>query len=382
MPWCDLFKYEIKAIAGNKPLLITVFVGVIFYSFLYPLPYQNQTPTNLPVIIVDMDNSALSRKLTRMIDATPGVKVANVTAAVNHAERALKNEEVMGYLIIPNDFYKQLMRGQSPILSFGGDGALFLIFGTIMEGISGSILTLSAGIKIQHAVIAGDDLNYAATHFNAVGLQFSPLFNTTGGYLNYVVPAVFILILHQTLLIAVGLLGASQNTDSTGNHAYWLTTPIWQLCVNRLIVFILIYLPLFAFYLGVMFVFYDIPRRAIIGDIVFITLPFITAVVAFGMCIGCLIKRSEHVTLVVLLSSLPIVFLAGFIWPSEAIPPALLALAQFFPAIPGIKLYLGLNQLGAELYQLKQSVMQLWLLTGFYLCLSGWLLKLQRRKGH
>jgi hypothetical protein len=36
MPWCDLFKYEIKAIAGNKPLLITVFVGVIFYSFFIP----------------------------------------------------------------------------------------------------------------------------------------------------------------------------------------------------------------------------------------------------------------------------------------------------------------------------------------------------------
>ena len=48
----DWIKAELKAIFSNVPLLITVFFGVIFYSILYPLPYKNQTPTDLPIIVV------------------------------------------------------------------------------------------------------------------------------------------------------------------------------------------------------------------------------------------------------------------------------------------------------------------------------------------
>lgn len=378
MPWSRLIKAEIKAIFNNVPLLITVFFGVIFYSFLYPLPYKNQTPTDLPIIVVDADNTAFSRKLTRMIDATPQVKVIRISSATNDAKLALMNESVMGYLIIPEDFYKNVLHGQSPPLSFGGDGSLFLVFGTIIEGVSYAIGTLNATLKIQHATIEGEQLSYAATHFNATGLQLTPLFNTTGGYLNYVVPAVFILILHQTLLIAVGLLGAGQK--SVSRTSYWDKTPPWQLLCTRIAMFTLIYIPLFAYYLGPMFSFYDIPRQAQINDLLLITLLFIVAVIALGICLGFVVKRSEHVTVVVLLSSLPVVFLAGFIWPLENIPPLLLAIFNFVPAIPAIKLYLGLNQLGAELNQLTDALLQLCSLAVFYLLLSYYLLSQQLKK--
>lgn len=378
MPWSRLIKAEVKAIFNNVPLLITVFFGVIFYSFLYPLPYKNQTPTDLPIIVVDADNTAFSRKLTRMIDATPQVKVIRTSSAINDAKLALMNESVMGYLIIPEDFYKNVLHGQSPPLSFGGDGSLFLVFGTIIEGVSYAIGTLNATLKIQLATIEGEQLSYAATHFNATGLQLTPLFNTTGGYLNYVVPAVFILILHQTLLIAVGLLGAGQK--SVSRTSYWDKTPPWQLLCTRIAMFTLIYIPLFAYYLGPMFSFYDIPRQAQINDLLLITLLFIVAVIALGICLGFVVKRSEHVTVVVLLSSLPVVFLAGFIWPLENIPPLLLAIFNFVPAIPAIKLYLGLNQLGAELNQLTDELLQLCSLAVFYLLLSYYLLSQQLKK--
>jgi len=378
MPWSRLIKAEIKAIFSNVPLLITVFFGVIFYSFLYPLPYKNQTPTDLPIIVVDADNTAFSRKLTRMIDATPQVKVMRKSTAINDAKLALMNESVMGYLIIPEDFYNTVLHGQSPQLSFGGDGSLFLVFGTIIEGVSYAIGTLNATLKIQHATIEGEQLSYAATHFNATGLQLTPLFNTTGGYLNYVVPAVFILILHQTLLIAVGLLGAGQK--SVSRTSYWDKTSPWQLLCTRIAMFTLIYIPLFAYYLGPMFSFYDIPRQAQINDLLLITLLFIVAVIALGICLGFVVKRSEHVTVVVLLSSLPVVFLAGFIWPLENIPPLLLAIFNFVPAIPAIKLYLGLNQLGAELNQLTDALVQLCSLAVFYLLLSYYLFSQQLKK--
>lgn len=372
MLWTSLVKAEFKAIFSNIPLLITVFFGVIFYSFLYPLPYKNQTPTELPIIVVDADNTAFSRKLTRMIDATPQITVVRTTSSLNDAEQALVQESIMGYVIIPKHFYKHVLQGKSPPLSFGGDGSLFLVFGTIIEGVSYAIGTLNATLKIQHATIVGEQFSYAATHFNATGLQLSPLFNVSGGYLNYVVPAVFILILHQTLLIAVGLLGSDQKVAT--NSSYWVKTPTWKLLCVRIFLFMLIYLPLCTYYLGPMFIFYDIPRHAQISELFLITSIFLVAVISLGMCLGYVVRRSEHVTVVVLLSSLPVVFLSGFIWPIENIPTLLLVIFNFVPAIPAIKLYLGLNQLGAELYQLTDELVQLCSLTCFYLLLSYYLL--------
>ncbi|SET68014.1 ABC transporter permease [Thalassotalea agarivorans] len=382
LAWSKLFKAECKAIFSNVPLLVTVFFGVVFYSFLYPLPYAKQTPHNLPIVVVDKDNSALSRQLIRMIDATPEVNVLSTVNSVAEAQDSLAQEQTKGYLIVPSHFSKQLIMGEIPTLNYGGDGSLFLVFGTIVEGISYSVGTLTASIKVQQSIIAGDNINHAVKGYDAIKLDLKPVYNPTIGYQNYVVPAVFILILHQTLLIAVGLVGADQKRskiDITATKPYWLIAPLWQLLLVRFVMFVAIYIPLSAYYLGAALVYYDVPRLADMGDIVLITLPFLLAVIALGICLGCLIDKKENVTLVVLLSSLPLVFLAGFIWPTESIPLLLNASAQFIPSTAAISMYLHSNQMGAGLSQVMTQIHQLWALVLLYVLISFYLLSKARQ---
>lgn len=83
MSWQQSFMMELRAIFSDRALLLTIFGGVIFYSFLYPLPYSQQLPRNQSIVVVDLDNSELSRKLIRMVDATPEVHVNRYASRAN-----------------------------------------------------------------------------------------------------------------------------------------------------------------------------------------------------------------------------------------------------------------------------------------------------------
>ncbi|MDX1302256.1 ABC transporter permease [Photobacterium sp.] len=362
MNWRALLKFELNAVFTNPALLFTVFGGVIIYSFLYPLPYTQQLPREQAVAVVNLDNSQLSRELERMVDATPQVKITQHAYSLDQAKRLLINGKVQGLLVIPDNFYCDLLLGKSPTLAYAGDAAYFLVYGTIVEGLATAGGTLGAKAKVSRMVMSGDNIALASEQSSAMTLNMRPVFNPTMGYINYVVPAVFVLILHQTLLIAVALLGGGQNEYRLqGLTGYWLRYPGWQVMVVRAALFVLIYLPLVAYYFGYSFSSNQINRLASISDLIAMTIPFLLAVIFLGIIIGQLIPRRELATLIVLLSSFPLIFSAGFIWPASAIPAPIHALAQLVPSTPAINGFLRLNQMGASFEQVINWWGQLWL---------------------
>ncbi|MGF1683889.1 ABC transporter permease [Photobacterium minamisatsumaniensis] len=381
MSWRSLFKFELRAIFTNPSILFTIFGGVLIYSFLYPLPYSNQLPRNQLIAVVNLDQTQLSRELERMVDATPQVQIAARAHSLGEAKALVNNGQVDGLLVIPQHFNRDLLLGKSPTLAYAGDAAYFLVYGTIAEGLATAGGTLSAKAKVSRMVMSGDNLVLASQHYTAIKTSAQPVFNPTMGYVNYVVPAVFVLILHQTLLIAVGLLGGGQNEHyREGKSGYWLHYPAWQVLVVRGISFTLIYLPLVMYYFGFSFRYYNINRLAEISDLLAMVLPFLFAVIFLGMILGQWVSRRELVTVMVLLSSLPIVFATGFIWPIEAIPAPITALVQLVPSTPAINAFLRLNQMGASFDQVIGYWVQLWLQVVIYGAIAVWLmLKVKRR---
>ncbi|MGL6054843.1 MAG: ABC transporter permease, partial [Vibrio metschnikovii] len=101
-------------------------------------------------------------------------------------------------------------------------------------------------------------------------------------------------------------------------------------------------------------------------------LPFLLSACFLGIWLGSLAPRRELVTVVVLISSMPLVFSSGFIWPLEAIPPPITWLASLFPSTPGIQGFLALNQMGAEWWQIAPQWTLLWLQTLGWGWLAWW----------
>lgn len=386
MGWKHLIRSELFAIFTNIPLLITVFGGIVLYSFLYPLPYLNQVPEKQNVAIINLDQSQLSRTIVRMANATPQINVTQNVYTINAAKRLVTNNQVAGFLLIPKNFYRDLMLEKSPHLLFAGDASYFLVYGTVIEGLVRSTSTLTAQVKVTRMVAKGENIALAASQFTPIGLNLEPSFNPGLGYLNYVVPAVFVLILHQTLLIAAGLLTTGQLNDrerdeslTTRLNSYFLIYPTWQILCIRVTIMLVIYFILASYYFGFSFEYYDINRLANITDIISLLLPFLLSVIFLGILIGLIVPRKELVTLVVLVSSLPLAFSAGFIWPIESMPAFIKIIVQFVPTTPAINAFLRLNQMGATIESLLHLKAQLWGLVFLYGALSYLLMS---RKKH
>ena len=75
MTFWMLLKEEFASIFKDSAITLTVFGGLLFYSVLYPLPYLHQTTTEQTTVLVDFDNSKLSRQLSRYLDATPQINI-------------------------------------------------------------------------------------------------------------------------------------------------------------------------------------------------------------------------------------------------------------------------------------------------------------------
>ena len=375
MSWRDTFRHEVRAVFTNPAILLTVFGGVLLYSFLYPLPYTRQVPRDQEVVVVNLDNSQLSRHLERMVDATPQVRLSARASSLEEAERIFVARKMAGILAIPENFYRDLLLGRRPTLSFAGDAGYFLVYGTVLEGMAGAGNTLAAEVKISRMIMSGQAPALATEQYSAIRLNLVPVFNSTMGYVNYVIPAVFILILHQTLIMGVGILGGGENEQLRSRHdGYRQRTAPLQLLVVRAGLFVAIYWLLAMYYFGFSFSYYDIPRLAGLTELHLLLLPFLLSATFLGICLGAVLPRRELATLLVLISSLPLIFASGFIWPISAIPAPIIVVSQLFPVIPAIQAFIALNQMGAEFSTILPLFYQLWLCTALYGILAFWLL--------
>ncbi|WP_260258538.1 ABC transporter permease [Vibrio intestinalis] len=363
----QLFKSELKALLTNPVVVLTVFGGVLFYSFLYPMPYSHQTPREQHISIVNLDGSQTSYTLERMVDATPQVAVVRRDHTIESAKQAFLAGDVSGILVIPEHFYKDLLLGKSPTLTYAGDASYFLVYGTIVEGLAQAGGTLAAQTTVSKLVIEGTPLSQATQQYAATKLNLKPTFNPRMGYIDYVVPAVFVLILQQTLAMAAGLMGGTQK-DGKG---YWSSVSTGQLLLVRITILTAIYYLLSMYYFGASFSQQGISQLANATELLTLLLPFLIASCAIGVWLGSIVPRRELVTLVVLISSMPLIFSAGFIWPLEAIPYPLVFISNLFPSTPAIQSFLALNQMGADWGQIRHGYTQLWLQAAAWVVIAG-----------
>ena len=377
----EIVQMEIRAIFSNPAILLTVFGGVLLYSFLYPLPYVKQVPRDQRVVLVNLDGSQLSRQLERMVDATPQVHIEKRAYSIQEARHIFLQEKMAGILIIPENFYRDLLLGNRPTLSYAGDASYFLVFGTVLEGMAGAGSTLAAQVKINRMVMSGQALILASEQYSAMHLNLRSVFNPTSGYVNYVIPAVFVLILHHTLIMGAGILGGSQKEEwLKGANGYWLEAAPLKLLVARTSVFVAIYWLLCMFYFGFSFTFYAIPHLADFAQLNLIILPFLLGAALLGICLGLILPRKELVILLVLLSSMVLIFGSGFVWPAELVPEPINAIIAYIPVVPAIKMFLSLNQMGGDFSALLPFWKQMWVCAAIYGILAWVLLHMLRHK--
>ena len=359
---------DLKAIVADKAIAVTLFGGVLFYSVLYPLPYLNQVPTKQQLVVVDLDHSSLSRQLIRHANASAKISVIGQVASIAEAQHWIESAKAHGLLVIPSGFRRDLLLGKGVTLSYGGDASYFLIYSAVVEGLVSAGMDAGKKVQLLGMLAKGAAPKQASQSLNAVKVNTVPVFNPSLGYTPYVVPGLFMLILHQTLLIGTGILGAGQwGTQSRQASAAtsslpvgWLQLSAVAIVCGRITAFMLIYLFFTGFYVGFCFYWYEVSTQATLGLVALWLLPFLLSTAAAGIAMSTLFVRRDLPTQVLLLASMPIMFVSGFVWPVALIPEPLVWVSQVIPAVPAIMGMLELNQMGASWASVWPKWLHLW----------------------
>ncbi|MDT8439854.1 MAG: ABC transporter permease [Wenzhouxiangellaceae bacterium] len=351
---------ELLRIFRDKAVLVITIGGSLFYALFYPLPYLPQTADELPIAVVDHDRTPLSRKLTRHIAATQAVTVVMAGSDVFEVKQNVRDGKLAGYVEIPRRLNAQVLRGEPVRVEVFGNAAYLVLFSEVAEAVSEAVLTLNAEIVGQRMLAIGHSPELAETLPAPIGLDQHDLFNPDGGYANYIVPAVMVLILQQTFLIGICMMQVGRAPLPAGRAGLVLLS-------GRAAAYLLLQVILLLVYLLMVYRVFHFPHQGTMGVAVLTLMPAFLAMIFLGFTLGPFFRTRETALQVMMLVSIPALFLAGFAWPAEVIPWPLDILGWVIPSTAAIDAFLGVHHLGATLADIREVWLALWSLAGVYL---------------
>ena len=126
-------------------MLIAPAICVIFFVSLM----HEGLPTDLPIAVVDMDNSATSRNLIRQLDAFEQTEVYMKTMSFTEARQEMQKGNVYGIFYIPSGFAVDATSGKQPRLSFYTNGTYLIAASLLFRDMKTMSVLAGAAVGLQ-----------------------------------------------------------------------------------------------------------------------------------------------------------------------------------------------------------------------------------------
>src|SRR6516162_9359312 len=201
-----VFVTEWRRVLALRGAFLLLVVAPIVYGIYYPQPYLNQILRKIPIVVVDNDLSELSRNIVQTLDASGAVKVAAQADTLADAHVLLDRGEAFAVVGIPPGTERDVLKGITAHVPVYADATYLFVFRSTASGVATAIGTLTSDLVSRGARSDGSLVQAKLASRSPADVLLQPIFNPVGGYASYVVPAAFILILQQTLLIGAAML--------------------------------------------------------------------------------------------------------------------------------------------------------------------------------
>ena len=357
-----IWRDEMRQIFKDEGVIIFFFVVPLVYPLLYSWIYNNEVVREVPVVVVDNSHSQLSRKFIRMCDASPDVKVVAYVDDMDEGKMLIGRNVARALYYIPSDFQTRIYRMQQATISVYCDMSLVLTYKAAYQTALMVSQEMNSEIQIQ---LAGKytkrEEQIQAKPLEADG---QALFSPAGGYGSFVLPAVLMLIVQQTLVLGIGL---SAGTARESNRFQNLVPPdrryyhgMFRVVFGKAMCYLMIYILMGAWLTIIVPRIFHFPCLAHWQDLLAIMLPYTLACIFFGMTVSCLVRYRENVMLIMVFVSVPLLFLTGVSWPQTEIPGFWQGVSSLFPSTFGVRAYIRLNSMGGTLSDVLTEYRILW----------------------
>lgn len=359
--------HELKAVFKDQGFLIFFLLVPLAYPLLYAFIYTNEVVREVPAAVVDASNSTLSRNYLRLVDANAGVHIQSYCADMEEAKLLLKENKVYGIIYIPATFSKDIATGKQTTVSLYCDMSGMLYYKSLLVASTNASLSVNKQIKIQrmaNTTQRQDEVSTAPITYEDVSL-----FNPQDGFASFLIPAVLILIIQQTLLLGIGLSAGTAREKNLFRDLIPLKRQYQgtlRIVLGKSAAYLLIYVLVSAYILCLVPKMFSLVQIAQPMTLLAFVLPYLLACIFFAMTCSIFIHHRESCMMIYVFTSVPLLFISGISWPGASIPLFWEIFSWLFPSTFGINGFVRINTMGATLYDVKTEYAALWLQACIY----------------
>lgn len=341
----------------NKAIFIFAVILPIISILFFNTLLSKGVPRDLPIAVVDLDNSALSRNLISQLDATPELKVTFKPINQLEGENLIKEGKAYGLVTIPKNFGNDLKQGNQTKVINQYNSNVLLASGLENKAFRKVIGTLSAGVNIQKQLSKGANVNEAKANYQPITSNNHILSNPYTNY-SYYLNSGFITLFLQIFVILTTIYCFGEDLKyNKGEKIYTIgkgNLPI--IILAKTLPYTLWFLFIGVIMLYSMFVFQDFPLFGNKPTILISLFLLIISTQAYSLFFIAISKSfREALTFGSGFAAVSLSF-SGITFPIFGMPKVMQWLSQSFPFTHFFEIFVDQTQRGIPIYYSLKSI--------------------------
>ena len=316
----------------QRPVYLLATIGVMAFCTVFFLTFlRDGMPEDLPVGVMDMDNSSLSRNITRQIDATQLGRTLKFES-YRSAREALQTGEINAFCVFPDGMYEDVISGRQPTVTLYVN-SLYFVGGALAYKDLLTMMNMASG-GVQRELLRAKGMNDDAImgQIQPIVIDAHQIGNTTtdyGVYLtNVLLPGILELIIILVTVYSTGAelkYGTSRHLlEKAGNSTITALT-------GKLVPYTILFLILGLTCNIILYRWADFPLEGNLPDMAVGMILFVLACEAVAIFIVGTIPVLRTAISVSAIYSVLAFSMAGFTFPVEAMPPYIQGISVLFP---------------------------------------------------
>lgn len=371
-----VWRREFYLVTHDTGVMLFFVALPLFYPVAYTLIYNPELVEEVPFCVVDDSRSPQSRELVRMADATQSMRLIGYASDMSEARRWLNEKACYGILVIPSDYSVKIETHRQAVVTFYYEMSLLMRYRSFVGALTDIQMVVGDEERQRLAAEAGDAA--AGLDVTAIDSQAFFLGDVTQGFASFVIPGILILIIQQSMILGITMLGGTscdRQRLNGGIDPLAIEATAVATVIGKVLCYILIYAPLTLYMLHYVPLIFGLPHSGVATDYLLFIVPLLLSSAFMGMVMQAFVSERESSLLVVVFTSLIFLFLSGLTWPRYAMDFPWRQLGDIIPATWGVEGFVNINSNGATLSQVQIPYTMLWRLTAIYFLLACFLWK-------
>lgn len=326
----NLLKREFRLFWNNNVLRLLFFGAPLMYAFLLGYVYHKGKVTDLPIIVIDQDQSSMSRKILEMINDNEVIHIVSLKPDMENLDKEMIEKEAACALIIPTNFEKDVLVKRYPELTTIVNTANVLTANYSSGALQLILGTYKAGVQLETLRKQGTPEALLTSQYEPFRTTFIRKNNRSANYMYFLWPGVLITVLQQVMLLGLALSFASEFESGSYRELFGLSKNTFILLMAKVLPYIAMSLLIWVLY-GLFVWWFQMPFFVNMGAMLLAMLLFTIAVSFIGVLVSILLPNQLKATEVLMVIATPAFMISGFTWPLSQMPAWVQGVAQIIP---------------------------------------------------